>query len=416
MSIFEDVYMRLVVAAKNKRIKPEIENLYSKGCDKTQLDCLLYPERHAPIVKWGKCNCEINKDCSCVSSCKFNALNINKSGDIEIKRDKCVGCAECEQVCKNKKFKINKEIIPVINLLNSQKEVYSIVAPAFVGQFSPDISSAKLRGAFRKLGFKGMIEVALFADILTLKEALEFDKNINKESDFQLTSCCCPIWISMIKKYYSELMLHVPASVSPMIACARSIKKLRPHAKVIFIGPCIAKKAEAREADLIGAVDYVLTFKEVKELFEIMEVDLSQCEEIERNHSSYSGRIYARSGGVSEAVSNTLKRIGKNSNIQLLSKKADGVCECKQMLNELIVGKTKGNFFEGMGCKGGCVGGPRSIVDVDKGIKNVSLYAGQALYETPVDNPYVLEVLNKLGFDTIESLLNPDSLFARKFT
>src|SRR5699024_10305600 len=122
-------------------------------------------------------------------------------------------------------------------------------------------------------GFAGMVEVAVFADILTLKEALEFNQNIHKREDFQLTSCCCPMWIAMIRKIYHQLMPHVPGAVSPMIACARTIKTLYPQAKTVFIGPCIAKKAEAKEPDLLGDVDFVLTFQEVQDIFDFAHID-----------------------------------------------------------------------------------------------------------------------------------------------
>ena len=92
------------------------------------------------------------------------------------------------------------------------------------------------------MGFQGLIEVAVFADILTLKEALEFDANIKKEQDYQLTSCCCPVWIAMIRKVYQELMPHVPGAVSPMVAAGRVVKKLHPEALTVFVGPCMAKK------------------------------------------------------------------------------------------------------------------------------------------------------------------------------
>lgn len=117
-----------------------------------------------------------------------------------------------------------------------------MVAPAVAGQFGPNVTMGKLRTAFKRLGFTGMLEVAVFADILTLKEALEFDRNIQSEDQFQLTSCCCPMWIAMIKKLYHQLLPNVPGSVSPMIAGGRTVKALHPKAKTVFIGPCLAKK------------------------------------------------------------------------------------------------------------------------------------------------------------------------------
>ena len=121
-----------------------------------------------------------------------------------------------------------------------------MIAPAFVSQFDSQVTPGKLRSAFKLLGFAGMVEVAVFADILTLKEALEFDRNIKEEKDFQLTSCCCPMWIAMIRKIYHQLMPHVPGSVSPMIACARTIKTLHPEAKTILSGLALPKNRKPK--------------------------------------------------------------------------------------------------------------------------------------------------------------------------
>lgn len=272
-----------------------------------------------------------------------------------------------------------------------------------------------LRSAFLRLGFDGMIEVALFADILTLKEALEFDKNITREGDFQLTSCCCPLWIAMIRKIYSELQSHLPASVSPMIACGRSVKALHPDALTIFVGPCIAKKAEAREKDLVGAVDYVLTFQEVRDIFAAAGIDPAALEDRERDHSSRAGRIYARTGGVSEAVRSTVERLNPHRKISMRTRQADGVPGCRALIDDLLAGKIDANFFEGMGCVGGCVGGPKRIIPREEGERNVDAYGGDAASPTPIDNPYVIELLGRLGYPTVESLLTENDIFSRKF-
>jgi iron only hydrogenase large subunit-like protein len=293
--------------------------------------------------------------------------------------------------------------------------VYAMIAPAYISQFSNEVTPGKLRTAFKLLGFEGMIEVALFADILTLKEALEFDSTINNKDDFLLTSCCCPIWIGMIKKVYHTLMTHVPPSVSPMVACGRSIKKMYPDAKTVFIGPCVAKKAEAKQEDIADAVDYVLTFQEMKQIFEVAKIVPRQLEEDLRDHSSKAGRTYARTAGVSEAVDNTLKKLKPKRVIPLRAKQADGIPECKELLKKIQDGDIDANFIEGMGCVGGCVGGPKSIIDKDEATISVNKYGMEATYDTPVDNPFVIEMLHRLGFDTIESLLRGDNMFTRNF-
>ena len=288
-----------------------------------------------------------------------------------------------------------------------------MIAPAFLGQFTEEVSPGKLRTALKEVGFYGVVEVALFADILTLKEALEFDEHIHNKNDYQLTSCCCPMWIAMIKKIFKDLLPHVPASVSPMIACGRVIKQLHPDAMTVFIGPCLAKKAEAREADLAGAIDYVLTFEEVKTIFDTMGIQPEQMKDEEKDHSSRAGRIYARKGGVSEAVASTIKAINPDRDIKIHTKHADGVPACREMVQAIQDGKIDANFYEGMGCIGGCVGGPRAILDVKEGTNLVNKYGEDAPYQHPAENPYVIELLHRLGFDDIESLLNETDLFTR---
>ena len=306
---------------------------------------------------------------------------------------------------------------PALKAVRSSREnlAYALVAPAFLGQFGPSVTPGRLRSALKAAGFDGMIEMALFADILTLKEALEFDENIRQEGDYQLTSCCCPMWIGMIRKIYSQLVPRVPGSVSPMVACARTIKKLYPGALTVFIGPCLAKKAEAREKDLAGDVDYVLTFQEVASIFRLLGIDPAAQEEDDKEHASKAGRIYARAGGVSEAVAATVARLNPARKIRVKTVKADGVPACKAMINDILSGEVNGNFYEGMGCKGGCVGGPRSVVPPDEGARAVNLYGGQSPYETPAENPYVIELLHRLGYDKIEDLLRHSDIFTRTF-
>ena len=413
MTTFEELYRRLVEeAVLNNDKKPDLQDY-----DPHHLDCLLNPDKYAPVIKIGNCDCPPDKPSACSESCIFNAITKDKDGVITIDKDQCVGCYACIDNCKSEKLTASRDILPALEAVRSAKgPVYALIAPAFLGQFSKDVTPGKLRTAFKKLGFAGMIEVALFADILTLKEALEFDKNILTESDYQLTSCCCPMWIAMIRKVYNELMPHVPGAVSPMIASGRTIKVLHPDAITIFIGPCLAKKAEAREKDIVDAVDYVLTFQEVHDIFEFAQIDPSKMKESEKDHSSRAGRIYARTGGVSEAVEKTVERLNPNRKIHIRTQQADGVPACREMINQLKAGKTNANFFEGMGCNGGCVGGPKVMIDHKEGEKHVNEYGDMATFPTPIDNPYVIELLHRLGFDTVESLLEHSDIFTREFS
>lgn len=411
MQTFKELYENSVKSALNNGSDPASggENSY----DPYHLDCLLHPQKHPIVIRTGACDCSERDRKECMERCPFGALSMGKDG-IEVDPELCLGCENCIDGCAREKLAASTDIIPALKAIRGSKGlVYAMIAPAFLGQFSKDVTPGKLRTALKEVGFDGMLEVALFADILTLKEALEFDKNINDTSDFQLTSCCCPMWIGMIRKIYQQLLPHVPGSVSPMVACARVVKVLHPDALTVFIGPCLAKKAEAREKDLAGAVDYVLTFREMENIFEALGIEPSAMEESEKDHSSRAGRIYARKGGVSEAVERTVNAISPDKKVVIRTKQADGVPACRKMIQDIMDGNIEANFYEGMGCAGGCVGGPRAILGVEQGTELVNEYGKNATYQHPAENPYVIELLHRLNLDSVESLLEETDLFSR---
>lgn len=419
MGTYDSLYETLLKAAYENRLDEAVEKQRQDGtADEKDLDILLHPGRQ-PLVTGlaDACTCALDHPGRCQLSCLFSAIERDPDGKIRIHPANCTGCSECIRGCEQGALKERKDIIPLFEKLHARDmPVYTMIAPAFLGQFGPDITSGKLRSAFKKLGFYGMVEVALFADILTLKEALEFDRQVKTEKDFLLTSCCCPLWVAVIRKMYSSFTAHIPPSVSPMVACGRSIKRIHPGAVTVFVGPCLAKKAEAREPDVADAVDYVLTFQEMQDVFRIAEIDPVALEDDHKDHSSRSGRIYARTGGVSEAVESTLKKLVRDRRIPLVAQQANGMIQCKQLLEQVAAGDITANFLEGMGCIGGCVGGPRVMIDPAEGERNVDEYGGHAVYETPVDNPYTFALLKRLGFETVEALLERDHMFTRDFT
>lgn len=367
MKTMRELYEAVRIQEEQKgRILPGWENTY-------EMDCLLHPEKYEKR-EWKVRDChgrmeELNADAAAVAAV----------------------------------------------LMEPEKKVYALIAPAFMGQFGDSVTPGKVRAGLKAAGFLGMVEVAVFADILTLKEALEFDEHIMSKEDFQLTSCCCPVWIAMIRGIYGELVPHVPGAVSPMIAAGRAVKKIHPGAVTVFLGPCLAKKREAKEPDIADAVDYVLTFQEMEALLHAMQIDMAELEEDEKEHSSMAGRIYARTGGVSEAVKKTVEQLHPGREIMVQPKQADGVKACKQMIENIKNGQTDANFFEGMACEGGCVGGPKAIIDKETARKLVNDYGKDAPYQTPLENPYVLALIEKLGFYTVEDFLKKSDILTRDF-
>lgn len=355
----------------------------------------------------------------CQISCPFNAILVDKKNKTTyIDNDKCTDCGFCVEACPSGGILDKVEFIPLINLLKSDSPIIAAVAPAISGQFGNNVTINQLRAAFKKIGFTDMIEVAFFADMLTLKEAIEFDHHVKSEKDFMITSCCCPMWVGMLKRVYNNLVKYVSPSISPMIAAGRVLKKLNSNCKVVFIGPCIAKKAESKEKDLIDDIDFVLTFAELKDIFDALSIDPSiMKEDLSSEYASKGGRLYARSGGVSIAVKDVVERLFPEKHNLFKSVQASGVKECKDILNKAQSGEISSNFIEGMGCVGGCVGGPKAIIPKEKGTEYVDSFAESSAVKTPIDSSCMNDILKKIGIDSTCDFKNESKIeiFERRF-
>ncbi|PRR83653.1 [Fe-Fe] hydrogenase large subunit C-terminal domain-containing protein [Clostridium vincentii] len=374
------------------------------------------------VSKIQKCGNECTKDggeAKCVSACPFDAILVNPIDNNKyIDYDICLSCGECVKACDSGKYMDAVQFLPIAEILKSGKKVIAAVAPAISGQFGEDVNLDMLRESFIKAGFTDMIEVAFAADMLSIKESVEFDKHVNNEEDLLITSCCCPMWVGMLKKVYSDLVKHVSPSVSPMIAMARVLKQLSPDIKVVFIGPCIAKKSEAKDKDLVGDVDYVLTFQELKVIFDALSIEPAQMKGIPAlEYASRGGRLYARTGGVSEAIGDIVKELYPEKYKYFKAVQANGVPECRELLKKAQNGEIDATFLEGMGCVGGCVGGPKKLIDKEKGKEAVD----KAAYKSPVKvatHSHVMdEVLGRIGITSLKDFEDPKKIeiFERNF-
>ncbi|GAA0084390.1 [Fe-Fe] hydrogenase large subunit C-terminal domain-containing protein [Clostridium sp. CTA-7] len=365
------------------------------------------------------CKQDDNKKFNCQVSCPFDAIlydEDNKSTYIDY--NLCVGCGLCVDSCKYGKILDKVDSIPIVDLIKNNKMVIAAVAPAIMGQFGDNVSMDQLRAAFIKIGFTDMVEVAFTADMLTIKEAVEFNNHVNGPKDLMITSCCCPMWVGMLKKVYKELVPDLSPSVSPMIAAGRVIKKLNPEAKVVFIGPCIAKKAEAKEPDLVGDIDFVLTFQELDNIFKLLEINPEELQGIpSKDYASRGGRLYARTGGVSIAIGEAVSELYPEKYKLFKPIKASGVRECKELLSKALNGEIEANFIEGMGCIGGCVGGPKAIIPREQGKISVDNFAYNSPIKVATHSSTMDNVLEELHITSLKDFEDDSktSIFHRNF-
>ena len=173
----------------------------------------------------------------------------------------------------------------------------------------------------------------------------------------KMTTSCCPAFVNMIEKQFPNLIPNMSDTVSPMLAASRYIKANHKGAKVVFIGPCIAKKDEAKRP-LEGNVDYVLTYEEIAAMFEVRQINLESYDEAAQDGSLF-GKQFAQQGGVTAAVLRVLEE--RDTIPSLAAKKCNGAAECKKTLTLLKAGKLPEDFVEGMACEGGCVCGPATV-------------------------------------------------------
>lgn len=334
----------------------------------------------------------------CRRACSAGAISFDDRRKAVIDDEKCIQCGACITQCPFGAIMDKSYITDVISILKESKEnkdihVYAAIAPAIANQFTYASIEQVICGV-KKLGFYDVVEVALGADMVALHEAKEVADTIGEKK--LVTTSCCPAFVSYVKKNYSKLGDKISNTVSPMIAISRLIKARDPKAKVVFIGPCVAKKAEALEEELKDDIDYVLTFEELAAMLDALEVDLENCNIGELNNASYYGRIFARSGGVTEAVEHVIE--AEKIDIDLKPVKCNGIKECDRALKMANVNRLNGNFIEGMACEGGCIAGPASLNHGPKDKKEVDKY-GELAFEEDIEGSLKKIELKDINLD-----------------
>ena len=343
-------------------------------------------------IKCGKCakacpyHAIIHLERPCQASCGMDAIGCDEHGKAVINQDKCVACGQCLVSCPFGAIVDKGQIFQVIQSILKGDKVIAIVAPAFIGQFSGMVSPGKLVTAMKMLGFDSVVEVAIGADMCTIEEAKDFLEKVPAEQDYMATSCC-PAWHSMIGKLFPGEKDKISMTLTPMVFTARLMKKKHPGCKVVFVGPCAAKKLEAIREDIRSDVDFVLTFEELMGMFEAKEIDFASIPESEGlNEGTGAGRGFAVAGGVAQAVADLVKK--EHPDMEVKTARAEGLRDCRKLMAMAKAGKYKGYLLEGMACPGGCVAGAGTILPIDKAAKFVEKYSKEAASASPLDSPY----------------------------
>ena len=368
-----------------------------RGClahrceDVCRRNALSFDENHVAHIDKSKCvNCGacakvcpfaaiINRIRPCQNACKVKAISMDENQAAKIDDEKCIECGACVYQCPFGAITDKSYILDAIEILkgseqNKKYKVFAVVAPAISSQFTYAKVGQVITG-LKERGFYTVVEAALGADMVAAAESKEL-----AEKGF-LTSSCCPAFVSYIHKSFPGLVPLISHNLSPMAAIAKYIKEHEAPCKVIFIGPCTAKKAEIKKESVKPYVDTAITFEELQALFDSRDFDVTTLKEGVLDNASYFGRIFARSGGLSDAVKQALKENGLED-FELKAVACDGIEACRTALLKKSRNVLDANFIEGMACVGGCIGGAGCLTHGEKNKAEVDKYGREAFEKT----------------------------------
>lgn len=324
----------------------------------------------------------------CQNACKIKAISMNENKAAKIDDHKCISCGACVYQCPFGAISDKSYILTVIDLLKQAQQegadqVFAIVAPSVAGQFTYAKPGQVIAG-LKRLGFHSVVEAALGADMVAWEESKELEKK-----GF-LTSSCCPAFVEYVRTAFPHLEASISHNLSPMATIAKYMKETVPHIKTVFIGPCTAKKKEVQQPSVRPYVDAVLTFEELQALFDSRDIDITALEESPLNNASYFGRIFARSGGLADAIAQGLKE--HNLDFALKPVICDGIEACRTALLKKSKEALDGNFVEGMACSGGCIGGAGCLTHSSRNREDVDKYCRNSCDKTINETIHNIEI------------------------
>lgn len=368
-----------------------------RGClahrcfDACRFGAISFDENHVAHIDKSKCKeCDscakvcpytaiISRKRPCENACKIKAIRVNDDQSAAIDDEKCIQCGACVYQCPFGAITDKSFVLNVIDLIkksnhNTDYKVYAIVAPSISSQFTYAKLGQVISG-LKEIGFHTVIEVALGADMVADAESREL-----VEKGF-LTSSCCPAFVKYVEKNFPDIVPFISHNLSPMATLAKYLKEHEKNCKVVFIGPCTAKKAEVQKETVSPYVDAAMTFEELQALLDSKDIDVTTLGETPLDNASYFGRIFARSGGLSDAIAQGLKEHG-DTDFEFKPFACDGIAQCKLALLKKSKNVLDANFLEGMACVGGCIGGAGCLTHGEKNKAEVDKYGKEAYEKT----------------------------------
>jgi [FeFe] hydrogenase (group B1/B3) len=326
-------------------------------------DAITFMDNGQAHINHSKCiNCGICKEACpyhsivyipipCEEACPVKAIQKDENGIEHIDDSKCIYCGKCINACPfGSVFEIS-QVFDILPAMERGEKFVALMAPSIQSQFSNPI--AEIADAICQIGFVEAIEVAYGAMETTQREGAELSEKLESGQQFMTTSCC-PSYVELVNKHLTDMKPFVSHTKSPMYYTAEMAKAKYPDAKLVFIGPCVGKRKEIADSEL---VDYMLTFEEIDTLFSGLSIEMKQLDTTVEC-APMAGRGFARAGGVISAVAQMYPQLGINPiQVSNLNKKNIG------LLRAYAKGKAPGNFIEVMACEGGCISGPCGKVD-----------------------------------------------------